>query len=157
VKIDDSKRLTREQREIAEKWIIENSLTWGIGESSVSEINKLGIIGATNRAYRRAIYSITGHNIDHLLIDGFAVPRAVGFPKKRQTAIIRGDQKSFSIAAASIIAKVYRDNLMKKLSGHYKHYHWHSNVGYGTKVHRDAIIKHGVTAHHRELFVRNFT
>src|SRR3989344_1546605 len=77
VVINDSKKLDSKQRERANEWILKNALGIEIGESSVAEINKHGIVSATNKAYRRAIYSITGYNIDHLLIDGFAVPRTV--------------------------------------------------------------------------------
>ncbi len=73
-------------------------------------------------------------------------------------AIVKGDERSISVAAASIIAKVYRDSLMKKIGQRrrYKKYHWEKNKGYGTKEHRDAILKHGTTGYHRKQFVKNY-
>lgn len=177
-RIDDSKKLTTRQREVAEKWIKENALTWGIGEASVSEINRFGISKATSSAFRRAVANanIRLHaRIDYLLIDAFFVPYVAGLPsirkvkkngriKKynhkntRQLAIVNGDSKSASIAAASIIAKVYRDCLMQKIGTRkaYKKYGWGENKGYGTKAHREAILKYGICRYHRKMFVRKY-
>ncbi len=155
VRIDDSKQLTRLEREVADKWIRGNCLTFGIGEGSVAEINKFGIVLATNMAYRRAIAQMS-HQTSHLLVDAFYIPYLRGIPRTRQTAIVKGDSVSFSIAAASIIAKVYRDELMHRLACEHEQYYWGSNVGYGTKAHRDAIALYGLTPHHRSLFVRKF-
>ena len=157
VLINDSKKLTKNQREKSAIWIKENSL-WGMGEASVKEINRHGIKKATHSGFRRSIYAIhkgVNSGIDFLLIDGFFVPRIRGLSKPFQKAIIRGDSFSTSIAAASIIAKVYRDNLMKKRAKDFSHYHWYSNVGYGTLAHRRALIKHGPCIHHRRDFIRN--
>ncbi len=205
--INDSKKLSANRREVADKWIKENAVTWGIGEASVSEINRFGISKATHSAFRRAVggANIRLHNrIDFLLIDAFYIPYIRGYPmgkrkvvmgrvrrknkeiKKlrnekrnnlstnklkdkddaggiirndsRQLAIINGDSKSFSIAAASIIAKVYRDKLMLDLSKRKRNrnYGWESNKGYGTKEHRDSILKIGTTRHHRKQFVESF-
>ncbi len=155
VEINDSKKLTSSQREIASIWIKENCLTWGIGSASVSEINRLGIKKGTEIAMRRAIKNCK-KQIEFILIDAFYIPYTKGLRRKNQKAIIKGDTKSISIAAASIIAKVHRDALMTKLSKNpkYKKYNWHKNKGYGTKEHRDAISKHGATRHHRKLFIR---
>lgn len=92
-------------------------------------------------------------SIDFLLIDAFYLPYTKGLRRKNQLAIIKGDQKSFSIAAASIIAKVYRDNLMVKLSRKYEKYGWRKNKGYGTKKHIQAIKKWGITRLHRKQFL----
>ncbi len=160
-RIDDSKKLTARQRELASTWIKENCLTCGIGMGSVAEINKYGIVKATNKAFRRAILSansklesLNKEIITHLLIDAFYVPYIKGIPHANQTPIIKGDGKSFSIACASIIAKVHRDSLMASLSRQYKYkkYFWDENKGYGTLVHREAILKHGITPHHRTNF-----
>lgn len=155
--INDSKKLNRNQREKADIWIRKNALAFGIGEASVEEINKLGILKAIHKAYRRSIKNIN-FEINHLLVDAFYVPNLLGLPKGKQTPIIRGDSASFSIAAASIVAKVYRDNLMfehAKKSSH-KKYFWHKNVGYGTHAHRQAILEHGMTDLHRKQFVESF-
>jgi len=126
--INDSKKLTSKQREAADKWIRKNALSFGIGEASVAQINKFGIKKATEIAFRRSIHSISQyHNIDFLLIDAFYIPYVRGLRRKNQKAIVKGDSLSISIAAASIIAKVYRDKLMLNLSKNpkYKKYNWH--------------------------------
>lgn len=153
IRIDDSKRLTPKQREKACAWIKENALSWGVGEASVSQINRLGIVKATQIAFRKAIPK---SRIDFLLIDAFYVPYVKGLRRKNQLAIIHGDAKSVSIAAASIVAKVYRDKLMTDLSKRteYRKYRWSENKGYGTLAHRNAIKKHGLTRLHRKDFVR---
>ena len=163
VRIDDSKKLTFLQRKNANKWIKKNALAWGIGKSEVGTINRLGIGKAAKQAFRRAIAKAdkkTKNKIDYLLLDAFFVPYVPCLPstkgkKCRQTPIINGDEKSFSIAAASIIAKVYRDKLMVKLDKKYRSkYKWGKNKGYGTKEHQKAIKKYGLTRLHRKLFVR---
>ncbi|MBM3283985.1 ribonuclease HII [Candidatus Gottesmanbacteria bacterium] len=174
--IDDSKRLTAKKRDILAK-VIKRYFFWGIGEGSVAEINRLGIVKATERAMRRALKSIkyqvssikykrkkdilnTYYLIPNtkffLLIDAFHVKYILGVGLKNQKAIIHGDQKSISVAAASIIAKVYRDTLMQKLSLRYKKYHWGENKGYGTAEHRIAIRKYGINRLHRKDFVKNW-
>ena len=132
--INDSKQLTPRQREIADKWIRKNAVAFGIGQASVAQINKLGIKKASEIAFRKAIKNC-GKPVDYLLIDAFYIPFVKGLRRKKQQAIIKGDTKSISIAAASIIAKVYRDNFMLKLSKHpkYRKYGWGRNKGYGTK------------------------
>lgn len=105
------------------------------------------------------------NRIDFLLIDAFYIPFVKGLPvgrKKpalpagRQKPIIKGDEKSYSIAAASIIAKVYRDKLMQKIARRHKVYGWGRNKGYGTREHQRAIKKYGLTRYHRKAFVRNY-
>lgn len=153
--INDSKKLTAKQREQASVWIKENALAWGIGEGSVAEINRLGINGATNRAFRRAVAACP-LKLDYLLIDAFYIPYISGIKKANQHPIVKGDSLSISIAAASILAKVYRDSLMVTLSNNpkNKYYLWHKNKGYGTKDHRGAIEKHGITRLHRVKYVQ---
>jgi ribonuclease HII len=153
VHIDDSKKLTSKQREEASKWIKENALAYGVGIGSVTQINTRGIVEATNMAFLAALKKLN-YEIDFVLMDAFYVPRLA---REKQLAIVKGDQLSLSIAAASIIAKVYRDELMAQLSTKFNQYAWHQNKGYGTLIHRTAIKEHGVTKHHRSLFVRNLT
>lgn len=176
IKIDDSKKLTSLQREKSFLWVKKNALSWGVGVSSVSEINRYGIMKATFSGFRRAVKEVErkmNSRVNFLLIDAFYVPYIAGIrvPKKSirksnrkakrleieggQLAIINGDEKSFSIAAASIIAKVYRDRLMKKLSSDkvYSKYNWVSNKGYGTKDHLLALKKFGITKNHRLSFI----
>ncbi len=180
ITIDDSKKLTARQRERAEKWIKKNALCWGTGEASVSEINKHGMGKASRSAFRRAItkckkgLQTTDYRlqpgkavdrrlsaVDFLLIDAFYLPYTAGFPvgkrgrgkKARQMAIINGDEKCFSIAAASILAKVYRDKLMRRLSRKRSRYGWARNKGYGTSEHQRAIKRYGLTRLHRKKFI----
>ncbi len=174
--INDSKKLTAQKREVASEWIFKNALTWGTGEVGVAVINRIGISKANQMAFRRAIENANNRlqkRIDYLLIDAFFVPyvRALPMARKaarkdhkltdgraRQLAITRGDQKSISIAAASIIAKVYRDNIMQILAEkpRYQRYGWESNKGYGTKKHGIAIRKHGISKYHRKQYVETF-
>ena len=155
--IRDSKKMSPKQREITAKYIKENCY-WGIGEASVAIINKLGIVEAVNMAFRKAILELKFHTskVDHLLIDAFYIPYVKGIERKNQTALIKGDAKSISIAAASIIAKVYRDELMANLSRKFKEYKWQKNAGYGTKEHRNAILALGSTKQHRTQYVNTF-
>lgn len=162
--INDSKKLTAIQREKADKWIKKYALAWGIGEASVAEINKYGLGKAAKMAFRRAItiayakLQITNDKLEYLLIDAFYIPHLKNLPKNKQLPIIKGDSKSISIAAASIIAKVYRDKLMEKLGKREEHkkYRWHLNKGYGTKFHREVIIQYGITKMHRKVFVETY-
>ena len=163
IKINDSKKLNPKQREKANFWIKRNALCYGVGWASVSQINKFGIKKASEIAFRKAIKNC-GRRIDYLLIDAFYIPYVKGLRRGnpacagRQKPIINGDAKSFSIAAASIIAKVYRDKLMGKLAEDpkYKKYLWGKNKGYGTLSHRKAIKKYGLTRFHRKKFVETF-
>lgn len=155
--IRDSKKMTKKQREKSAIWIKENTY-WGLGESSVHTINKKGVGKASESAFRKAIKEAQYHlpkSLEHLLVDAFFVPYVVGLNKNKQTPIIKGDNISFSIAAASIIAKTYRDRKMQELgmAKKYKIYRWLSNVGYGTEEHRKAIQEFGITKHHRKAFI----
>ncbi|OGM13157.1 ribonuclease HII [Candidatus Woesebacteria bacterium RIFCSPLOWO2_01_FULL_39_23] len=179
IRIDDSKKLSAKQRETADKWIRDNCMAFGIGVATVTEINKRGLSKATASAFRRAVSAINKvqeKRVDYLLVDAFYTPYIRGlrnarmqFRKDRRTgtvhdlharqlAIIHGDEKSFSIASASIIAKVYRDKLMTKLSNrpNYKKYGWDKNKGYGTKIHQEAIKKYGVSRLHRKKFIETY-
>lgn len=153
--IDDSKKLSPPQREISAKWIKENALFWAIESINVKFINKLGIGKANRAVFRKVIksllYQLQNDSNHFILIDGFYTKYLPGGIKK-QKAIIKGDQKSVSIASASIIAKVYRDNLMIKLHDEYPLYNFFNNKGYGTKFHRDAIRRHGLSKIHRTSF-----
>lgn len=176
IKINDSKVLTKLQRERSYKWIIRNALGWGIGISSVAEINKKGIVKSTASAFRRSVKDTQLHmhlRVEYLLIDAFYIPyvRDLYMPHKKhrirgkgadtmkrsgfQTAIIKGDKKSFSIAAASIVAKATRDRIMEKLGSYpkYKKYRWVSNKGYGTLAHRKALKRYGATRLHRKDYI----
>lgn len=164
VGINDSKELTLKKREAAALWIKKNALVFSTGSVSAKVIDKVGLTKATNSAFRRAIVNAqerVDKRVDFLLIDAFYIPYTRGFPvngkRAKQRAIVGGDGKSVSIAAASIIAKTHRDKLMILLSkrSHYKRYGWESNKGYGTKKHRLAIKKYGLTYYHRKTFIKS--
>lgn len=158
ITIDDSKRLTERQRNIAQKWIKKNCL-WAIGSVSTSYINSHGIVKSTNKAFRQAIYKLLNKlNAEKkvfLLADAFYIKYVQGIGLKNQKAIVKGDQRSLTIASASIIAKVYRDKLMVDHStkSEFKKYRWNENKGYGTRYHLEAIKNHGICRLHRKEFV----
>ena len=149
-KIDDSKKIAQKKRAKISKQI-ESIAIIGIGWASSGEIDQLNILEATMLAMQRAIFSLQKQIIldpDYILIDGNKVPR-LDFPSK---AIVRGDEKSLSIAAASIVAKSKRDAFMTSLSKLYPGYGWEKNAGYGTREHLAAIEREGITVHHRRSF-----
>lgn len=149
-KIDDSKKVPQKKRATISKQI-EGIAIIGIGWASSGEIDQLNILEATMIAMQRAVLSLRKQIIldpDYILIDGNKVP-SFDFPSK---AIVRGDEKSLSIAAASIVAKSKRDALMTSLSRLYPCYGWEKNAGYGTRQHLAAIEREGITAHHRRSF-----
>jgi ribonuclease HII len=145
--IKDSKMLSPKKREELSEYIKTNAQSYQISEVDVSYINKFGIGKATEKAFLDCITKLK--QFDHLLIDGFKLK---DFDKDKQTGIIHGDQLSVSIAAASIIAKVYRDNLMVKLHSKFPLYDFEQNKGYGTKKHIEAIGKYGLIELHRTSF-----
>jgi ribonuclease HII len=149
--VRDSKMLSRAQRERLYPLIRRRALAVGIGAASVAEIDRLNIYHATNLAMRRAICRIAGR--EHVLIDGLRVhglEQHVG----RYTAIVRGDARCYSIAAASVVAKVVRDRLMDRLAARHPGYGWEHNAGYATLDHRQGIERQGVTPFHRRSFAR---
>jgi ribonuclease HII len=155
--INDSKKLTAPKREMIAKHLQTLPVHFAIGSSNVTAINTHGIVKATNQAMAQAILKVIEKlktTNAHILADGPQIlhPDLEMF---KQTPLIKGDSLSLSIAAASILAKVARDKYMTELSQQYPHYFWHENKGYGTLTHRQAILNHGVSNHHRTLFVRN--
>jgi ribonuclease HII len=146
--INDSKKLSKSNRENLVEEIKISALAWSIAEASVEEIDQINILHASILAMNRAIKSLKLIP-QHLLIDGNRFKTDLNIPFD---CIVKGDGKFASIAAASILAKVYRDNLMADLSKEFPGYGWEKNVGYPTKVHRDGIIKLGLTPLHRKSF-----
>ena len=144
--IDDSKRLTAKRRRKVTECLAECSLM-GTGAASNKEIAQLNILGATYLAMKRAIFALPKLP-DIALVDGNQLPK---LPCAAQ-CVVKGDSKSLSIAAASIIAKVTRDKIMTKLAFQYPGFGWESNAGYGTPQHRMALEELGVTRHHRKTF-----
>jgi len=149
--VRDSKTLSRAQRERLYPLIMAKALRVGIGAASVREVDRLNIYHASTLAMRRAIDRVPER--DHVLIDGL---RIRGFEDQvgRYTAIVDGDAYSYSIAAASVVAKVVRDRLMDRLGERYPFYGWEHNAGYSTAAHRAGIERHGLTPFHRRSFAR---
>lgn len=143
----DSKKLTVKRREVLFAQISDTALI-GLGQCSVADVDRLNILQATLEAMRRALAALPAKP-DHALVDGNRLPPGLGCPA---TAVIKGDDMSCSIAAASIIAKVTRDRLMAALSREFPGFGWESNAGYGTAAHMAALKRLGVTPHHRVSF-----
>ena len=146
IMIDDSKKISKKIREKIYKILI-NIVPFGVGAASVKEIEEKNILQASLIAMERA-YNSLKINADFVIVDGINIPKI----STKVKAIKNGDNKSISIASASIIAKVIRDNLMKKLSNKYPDFFWNKNSGYGTKLHIDKIKLLGITPHHRKSF-----
>ena len=144
--LDDSKKLSAKKRNALFD-VIQATAIVGIGRAEVDEIDRVNILQATFLAMRRALDGL-GRNVDCALIDGNQPPP---MPCLVQ-CIVKGDGRSLSIAAASIIAKVSRDRLMTALAGEHPGYGWDRNAGYGTLEHRQAIQRLGITPHHRRSF-----
>lgn len=186
IKIDDSKRMKPREREETAEWIKKHTLAWSVAEVPVGMINRVGIGKATAMAMRQAIKKLFDGEITALsthfysrpgpktsrypvknqskkrrksefsfLVDGFHVKYLPG-GLKNQKGVVHGDQKSISIAAASILAKVYRDKIMVALGRKYPVYGWGRNKGYGTRLHQKAILRYSLTKFHRRQFVRKF-
>lgn len=144
--LKDSKKLTFEQRIKISKDIKNNSF-FSIGVASVKEIEKLNILQASLLSMKRAILNLS-KKPDLVLVDGIFAPQIVN----QCRTVIKGDEKIKCISAASILAKVYRDKIMIKMSKKYKNYSWNKNFGYGTKQHIMGLKKYGLTSMHRKNF-----
>lgn len=143
--LDDSKRLTAARRESLAVRLGECAAV-SAAEASVAEIDSLGIGRATELAMMRALQSLRA---DFALVDGIRLPPGLGCPG---LAVVRGDARSASIAAASVVAKVMRDGIMTALAQQHPRYGWERNKGYPTAAHHAALRHHGVTQHHRRFF-----
>jgi len=145
-RINDSKKVTEKKREMLYDVIMENAVSVGIGMSSSEAIDEINILEATKKAMKEALNNLSVKP-EHVLID--AVKLDIDIPS---TSIIKGDAKSQSIAAASIIAKVTRDRMMYELDKEHPEYDFAHNKGYGTKKHIEAIRKYGILKEHRKSF-----
>jgi ribonuclease HII len=148
--VRDSKTLSMAQREKLAPMIRKRAVAVGVGAASVREIDQLNIYHATHLAMRRAIRRLGGH--DHVIVDG---NRIVGFEAQvgPYSNVVDGDAKVYSIACASVVAKVVRDRMMARLAARYPGYGWEHNQGYATRDHRDAIRRLGLTPFHRRSFL----
>ena len=146
--INDSKKLTHEKREQLLRFIIKHAVSFGIGKSSVTEIDEINILQSRLAAMKRAIGNLK-KKPEIVLIDG---NRSVPHLEIKQRLIIRGDEKVFSIAAASILAKVTRDNILKNLHKKFPEYGFDRHKGYGTQFHFEMIQKYGPCGIHRKSF-----
>lgn len=150
--LNDSKKLSKKKREmlyaLLESEAEKGNVLIGIGEASAKEIDEINILNASFLAMKRAIAK-ANVKPSLVLIDGNRLPRDFGFEAK---AVIKGDAKSYSISAASILAKVYRDRLMEKMAVTYPGYGFEKNAGYGTKAHIEGLKKIGVTPEHRRTY-----
>ena len=146
--LNDSKQLTDKQRKLLRPIIESEAIAWSVAEVSVEEIDTINILQAALEAMHRAVHQLS-KTPEHLLIDG---NKFRPFPEIAHTCIVGGDAKMKNIAAASILAKTYRDDRMDELHQDFPQYEWIRNKGYGTADHRAAIQQHGITIHHRKSF-----
>lgn len=143
--LNDSKKLTEKQRYELREIIQKDALSWAIGVVTPEEIDKINILNASFLAMHRAIDQLSIEP-EHLLIDGNRFNKYKDIP---HTTVVKGDGKYLSIAAASILAKTYRDDYMNRLHSEYPMYSWDKNKGYPTKKHREAIRLYGTSPYHR--------
>jgi len=145
--IRDSKQMTEKQRDIAYDWIVNNKdIVWAVGQCSACEIDELNILRASLTAMERAVDALK-IKPEYCLVDGNKMP-----DKINGVAVVKGDAKSLSIAAASVLAKVTRDRIMHELAGQFPQYAWDKNAGYPTQQHLQAIEKYGINEHYRKSY-----
>ncbi len=146
--VDDSKRLRAIERERLAVKIRARALAVSLGAASVREIDEINIYKATVLAMQRALRRLALRP-DHVIVDGRPI-RTLGVP---HTAVVGGDGRCYSVACASIVAKVTRDRLMRSLARRHPLYHWERNAGYGTPAHLESLWVHGASVHHRRSFL----
>ena len=146
--LNDSKKMTEKAREILRPIIEKEAVAWAVEEVAAEEIDTINILNASIAGMQRAVRRLSVKP-EFLLIDG---NRFKPFDDYKYQCVVKGDATYASIAAASVLAKTYRDEYMRKLAQEYPQYGWERNMGYPTKEHVDAIIAHGFTPHHRKSF-----
>ena len=146
--LNDSKKLTPKQRELLKPEIINSAIAWKVAFIDNIEIDNINILRASIKAMHLAIEGLSKVP-QHLLIDG---NRFYQYKNLAHTTIIKGDSLYLSIAAASVLAKTFRDEFMDRIHDEYPVYGWNSNKGYATRFHRDAILSHGLSPYHRKSF-----
>ena len=152
--LNDSKQLTDKQREYLRPLIEQHADAWAVVEVTAEEIDKINILNASIIGMQRALNRLTLRP-QHIIVDGNKwkpyIPEGEVMEIPART-VVKGDGKYLSIAAASVLAKTYRDEYMMKLHQQYPQYHWDTNMGYPTKVHYEAILQYGITPYHRKTF-----
>ena len=155
--LDDSKKLTDKQRAYLRPLIEKYSAAWAVVEVSAEEIDQINILKASITGMQRALDKLTIRP-QHILVDGNKwrpyIPEGEVMEIPART-VVKGDGKYLSIAAASVLAKTYRDEYMLRLHEQYPQYHWDTNMGYPTKAHYEAIRQYGITPYHRKTFKLN--
>lgn len=146
--LNDSKQLSEKKRDALRPFIEENAIAWAVVMVSPQEIDEINILNASITGMHRALDKLTIRP-RHIIIDGNRFKPYKDIP---HTTVVKGDAKYMSIAAASILAKTHRDELLNKLDREFPGYGWNVNKGYPTKAHREAILKLGLTPHHRKTF-----
>lgn len=146
--INDSKKLSEKKRKELRIYIEENALTWAVGIVTPKEIDEINILNASFLAMHRALDQLKTP-IDLIVVDGNRFNKYLEIPHE---CIVKGDGKYMNIAAASILAKTYRDEIMENLDLEFPQYNWKQNKAYPTKAHREAIAEFGTTPHHRLSF-----
>ena len=146
--LNDSKQLTEKKRYQLREMIERDAVAWAVGIVTPEEIDKINILNASILAMHRALDQLKVRP-EAIIVDGNRFKKYKDLP---HTTIVKGDGKYLSIAAASILAKTYRDDYMNQLAEEYPQYDWKSNKGYPTKKHRDAIRQYGITPYHRKTF-----
>ncbi len=146
--LNDSKQLTEKLRYNLRDLIIKEALVWAVGICDQNEIDKINILNASILAMHRALGKLTIQP-QHILVDGNRFKSYGSIP---HTCFVKGDGRFMSIAAASILAKTYRDDYMLQIHADCPEYGWNRNKGYPTEKHRDAISRYGITEHHRKTF-----
>ena len=146
--LNDSKKLTVRERDLLKEEIMNSALAWGIGVVDNEEIDRINILRASIKAMHLAIDGLK-LKPQFLIVDGNSF---YPYPGIRHKTIIKGDSLYYSIAAASVLAKTYRDELMIKIHSEFPEYGWNRNKGYATVFHRNALLKSGITPYHRKSF-----
>lgn len=146
--LNDSKKLTAKKRYALREEIERDAIAWAVGIVTPEEIDKINILNASFLAMHRALDQLKIRP-EAVIVDGNRFKPYQDLPS---TTIVKGDGKYLSIAAASILAKTYRDDYMLSLAEEYPQYDWQSNMGYPTKKHRQAILEHGITPYHRKSY-----
>jgi len=146
--LNDSKQLSENQRDVLREIIEKEALAWSVAQVDAPEIDRINILKASFLAMHRALENLA-QQPEFILVDGNRFYKYAAVP---HLCVVKGDGKYAAIAAASILAKTWRDEFMLRLHAEFPHYNWHSNKGYPTEAHREAIRQHGITPYHRRSF-----